>query len=294
MENKQKTPRKKLTHMMALATVWGTVFILLVIAFVIMNFAVDMPSDNIYSMLSIITAFSAFVVQTLFTFTIIRHNEILRDSTNEINARAESTRTLQFISTNYTIVDFVDHMFLFDEPERYRKALKKTQILTLYLKEEGITNEDVFENFDQYDFVTMKIPIQMVEGKTVGKLRITKLKFTKEEAEYRFVTCCSNNESLVLFNEDEKRSEVSVNLIIKKDSGFYPFSQASSFSKLRIFFTVQSLLGVLVTGTVQLYFSNQQIREAGTISKFRINSSHFEIAGLPTLRSPVESDLKSN
>jgi len=209
-------------------------------------------------------------------------------SSADANARAESFRNLQFIASNHTIVDFFDSLLIFIEPERYVERLRQTQDFKFYMREKGIDLEDVKENFDNYFFLTVKIPIRVVVGNAVSSIQFRKFRLDRADKMHNFVPCSGNFHALILYNDEEKRQEVSINLIVNKDSEFYTTDIINPFTKIKLNLTMHSFLGVAVTGWTELYFTNPQKLEKDGTNKYKINSSQFQIVGLPTLDNSVD------
>ena len=286
-----------------LIIVWASVFAIIATLFIVSFFVGDGDQkpwfdDSFSRTISIVISFAAFAVSSLFSFSILSHNAVTRDmneemkkSSNEVNARGESFRTLQYISSNYSVVDFVDFMLLYEEPDRYTSILRNSKNFQFYLREDDVDIMDVVENFDDYRFITVKIPIKIIEGKTISKIRFTRFKFVKEGTSHLFVACAGNNNSLIIHNENDHRDEVIVNLIMKNDSAFYPVGEVVNFLKIKISLTMQSLLGVSVKGWIELYFTNPLKLEEGGGNKYKINSSQFEVSGLPVLQNSVGEEL---
>jgi len=87
---------------------------------------------------------------------------------------------------------------------------------------------------------------------------------------------------------------VVVNLIEKKDSGFFNVKEVNQFSKIKINLTMQSLLGVAIDGIIELYFTNPQKIEKSGHSKYNIISSHFEVNGMPKLVDSALDEVMIN
>ena len=295
MKEKKETPVRLREHALnfrVLLVIWGTVLALMIVAFIIGHYAIGYTtySTAAFPLIAAITSFSAFVVQSIFSFAVVNHNDMIRKQSAELkknntdtNARSEAFRKLQFIGEHYTVVDFVDYVLLYEEHLQYTDQLKSSHDFSFYLKEEGISEEDILANFDQYRFITIKMPMKIVEGKTVGKIKYSAFKFKREGREYRFLPCMGNNESLILFNEIDHRTEVIVNLIMRRDSEFFMPNQLNPFSKIKISLSMHSLLGVAIKGAIELYFTNPEQTEISGANKYPILSSHFEIDGLPIL-----------
>ena len=312
----QKPRRSMIFNLRILTIIWGAVLLLVVTAFIVSQFGFPgfVPWDATFPLMSIIIAFAAFVIQSIFSFSILnynadlrRMNEEIRKGSEDVNKRAEAFRNLQYISSNYTIIDFIDYMLMYAEPKRYKDKLKSAKDFTFYLKEDNVDICDVLENFDDYSFITIKLPFSIIEGKTVGKILFSRFKFVTESREHRFVPCgrftsdfheaerrsaSRPAQALILYNETDRRSEAVVNLIMKKSGDFYKPGTVNPFLKIKISLTMHSLLGVSVTGWVELYFTNPlKIEESGA-NKYKINSSQFEVSGLPVLLNSVNEDVK--
>ena len=300
-ESADKKPRKSMIfNIRLLLIIWGAVMVLVVAAYFISKKLTVFNPDATFPLMSIIISFAAFAVSSLFSFSILNHNAILRDANDElkknsddVNARAEAFRTLQFIASNYTIVDFTDYIVMYDEPERYVGIFKSNHDFTFYMREDDVSIEDVNEHPENYRFITVKIPFTIVEGKTIGKVKFARFKFSKDGKDHRFVNCGRMTNSLILYNEQDHRSEALVNLIMRKGSEFYKPGAVNPFLKIKINLTMVSLLGVAVTGWIELYFTNPERLESDGSSKYKINSSQFEVSGLPQLLSSVNEDIKT-
>ncbi|MCL2675985.1 MAG: hypothetical protein FWE84_05340 [Firmicutes bacterium] len=296
--------KKRSVNVRILMIIWVSLLALIVgviiIFIIIMNTVQDFDMSPIFHVVTLIISFATFTATSIFSLAILNHNATSRNMNEEIqknsceaNARAEAFRTLQFIASNYTIIDFVDYMLIYEEPDNYKAILKKTKDFTFYLREDNVDVNDIIENFADYKFVTIKLPIATVEGKTIGKIKFARFKFVKSNGEHRFVPCGGQNNSLIINNEKDNRAEAVVNLIMKKSSDFFRAGEIVPFSKIKISVTMQSLLGVAVKGWIELYFTNPLKLEDSGASKYKINSSQFEISGLPVLQNSVGEDIKS-
>lgn len=94
--------------------------------------------------------------------------------------------------------------------------------------------------------------------------------------------------ALILYNESDKRSEAIINLIMKKTSD--TVGEINPFLKIKINLDKESLLGVIVGGSIVFYQSGKN-RKTGA-NKYKINSSQFEIAGKPRLNIEKEYESK--
>ncbi|MCL2062265.1 MAG: hypothetical protein FWH03_06560 [Firmicutes bacterium] len=280
----QKPPKnaqvKRAINLRFMLIIWFTVFGLLLIAFFATYYIEAFELQQSIALVAALMSFAAFVVQSVFSFSILNYNAINRQTNEELRA----FQTMQFLAANYTVIDFVDHMLLFDESVRYIERLHKTGDFRFYLKQDDIDAKNIQDTVDAYKFLTVKIPISLVEGKAIGEIRFSSFTFASfEGTEYHFIPCLNQSSSLILYNETDHRNEVVVNLITKKDSDFYTSCALNPFAKIKIRLTMQSLLGVAVHGAIELYFTNPEKLEKSGANRYKIVSSHFEIEGAPEL-----------
>ena len=244
-----------------------------------------------FQILSNTLSLGSVLSAALFSFLLIRQGDITRKSNDDVNTRSEAFRSLQFVASNHTIVEFYDNMTIFRESERYIKRLKDTGDFRFYMRERGIDLEDIKEDFDKYFFLTLKIPVRVIVGQAVSAIQFRKMRMDRVEGNHTFVPCSGNFSALILYNDDEKRQEVSVNLIVNKDSEFYNEDIVNPFTKIKLNVTMHSFLGVAVTGWTELYFTNPQKLEKDGANKYKINSSQFQISGLPVLNDSVNMEI---
>jgi len=226
-----------------------------------------------------------------FSFLLIKQGETNRRNNDETNTRAESFRNLSFIASNHTIVDFYESITISYESERYIKRLKESHDFKFYMLEKGINLDDVKTNFEDYIFLTIKIPIRVVVGTAIGSIQFKNIRMDRSDKVHHFVPCTKDFHALILYNEDAKRQEVSVNIIANKDKDFYTQDIVNPFTKIKLFLTMHSFLGVAVSGWTELYFTNPQNLETDGANKYKINSSQFQIVGLPVLKKSVDDDI---
>lgn len=254
----------------------------------------DVIKPPTFQILSNILALASFIMTSFFSYLLVKHTDNVnnqnRKNNDEINARSESFRTLQFIASNYAVVDFVDRMLIYEVYKNYTKELKKTKNFKFYMREEHIALEDITKNFDNYVFLTVRIPIQAFSGGgSVASITFSNFHFHKEDVKHKFVPCSDERNSLVLYNKEEQRSEVVVNLVAEKQ--FWSSDTVNPFDKIQFNHTMNSLLGVQTSGWTEIYFVNPQKLEKDGANKYTINSSQFEISGLPKLSALVEYDI---
>jgi len=256
--------------------------------------------DQIFNVIGIrvatlFVAFAAFCSSTLFSLLILVHNKTVSKINDDNNRRAELFRELQFASSNYSIIEFMDRMLIYDESERYVDRFIRKRNMTFHMIEPQTNENDVYNNPSQYSFISIKIPFKVVEGKMVSSINFSKLKFERNDEIYEFFTPPSLDESraFLLYNEHTKRNNVIINLITRNDSLFFNKSEINVFTKIKIYIQVTSLLGVQVKGISELYFTNPEQIEGHGMNTYRINSSNFTLVGMPIVhRLNQNTDVK--
>jgi len=234
---------------------------------------------------TLFVAFASFFSSFLFSLLILLHNKMVVRMNDDTNRRAELFRELQFASTNYSIIEFMDRMLMYSESTRYIDRLIERKSMTFHMIENTIDENDVYLQPDAYRFVSVKIPFRVIEGRTVSSIKFDKLRFERTGVNYEFITPKLEHETraFLLYNEHTKRNNVIVNLIIKKDSAFYDPSQINVFSKIKIYINITSLLGVKVRGNTELYFTNPEQIEGDGTNTYRINSANFTLTEMPSI-----------
>ena len=232
---------------------------------------------------TVFVAFASFLSSMLFSLLILLHNRTVVKINDDTNRRAELFRDLQFASSNYSIIEFMDRMLIYGESARYIQRVIERKSMMFHMIEEGLDEKDIFKNPEGYSFVSIKIPFRVIEGKIISSITFDKLRFEREGVNYEFITPPSETESraFLLYNEHTKRNNVIINLIIKKDSVFYNPSQINNFSKIKIYINITSLLGVKVKGNSELYFTNPEQIEGDGTNTYRINSANFTLTEMP-------------
>jgi len=234
---------------------------------------------------AIIIAFASFGSSTLFSLLILHHNTTVSQINDDLNKRAELFRELQFTSSNYSIIEFMDRMLIYNESERYveRYVLKKDYVF--HMVEQGIDIDDVTNNFDSYAFFSFKVPYKVVEGKLISKISFKQIYFERDQKRFFFVPPKTHTYSraFLLYNEQTKRNNIIINLIVRKDSSFFIPEEINIFSKIKMDLTIVSLLGVGIHGMSELYFTNPVKIEGDLTNTYKINSSNFILKGMPFL-----------
>lgn len=229
-------------------------------------------------------SFVSFLSSILFSLLILLHNKTTVKINDDTNKRAELFRELSFASSNYSIIDFIDRMLLYNESERYIERFIEKKSSTFHVFEDGIDVKDVFNNPNQYSFISMKIPFRVVEGKMVSMITFDKLRFERDERDYIFYS--ENKEearAFILYNERTKRNNMIINLVMPKGSKFYNSAEINRYSKIKIYINIYSLLGVKIKGNSELYFTNPKQIEGDNTNTYAINSSNFLITEGPKI-----------
>jgi hypothetical protein len=234
---------------------------------------------------TVFVAFASFCSSTLFSLLILTHNRTVVKINDDTNRRAELFRELQFASSNYSIIEFMDRMLLYAESQRYIDRLVQRKSMMFHMIEDKLVEADIYANPEMYRFVSLKIPFRVIEGKIISSITFDKLRFERNGTNYEFITPPSEKESraFLLYNEHTKRNNVIINLIIKKDSIFYNPDEINVFSKIKIYINITSLLGVKVKGNSELYFTNPEQIEGDGSNTYRINSANFTLTEMPKI-----------
>ncbi len=244
---------------------------------------------------TLFVAFSSFCSSTLFSLLILLHNKTVSKINDDNNQRAELFRELQFASTNYSIIEFMDRMLIYDESQRYIDRFLKRRTMDYHMMEANISEEDVYNNPLKYSFISIRIPFRVLEGKMVSSITFTKLKFEREDQIYEFYSGSGLEESkvFILYNEQTKRNNVIINLITPIGSSFFNKKDVNIFSKIKIYINITSLLGVEVRGISELYFTNPEQIEGDGTNTYRINSSNFGLLAMPIVTKKHPENGKS-
>jgi len=234
---------------------------------------------------TLFVAYASFISSMTFSFLIYYHNRTVSRINDDTNKRAELFRELQFASSNYSIIEFMDRMLIYNESERYVERLINTGNTSFHMFEEGINFDDVRKNPHNYRFISVRIPFRVVEGKLVSHISFDRLTFERDLIKFRFLTPDNQNESrvFILYNELTKRNNVIINLVVSKDSAFMQDHHDNYFTKIKVIINITSLLGVRVKGISELYFTNPEQIEFEGSNTYRINSSNFTLIEMPKI-----------
>ncbi len=234
---------------------------------------------------AIFIAFATFLSSMLFSLLILMHNKTTVKINDDTNKRAELFRELQFASSNYSIIDFIDRMLIYPESDRYIEKFLKQKSPMFHMLENGLDKKDIFEHPENFQFLTIRIPFRVIEGKIVSTITFDKLRFERDGVDYEFYPPDHGTESraFLLYNERTKRNNTIINLIMSKDSSFYHFDEVNQFTKIKIYVNITSLLGVKVKGNSELYFTNPEQIEGDNSNTYAIHSSNFLITEQPKI-----------
>lgn len=292
MKKRIEKLKGKLNLVWPMAAIWIFVFGICVVAFFVAEpmsgGALLMPNFRI---ISLIIAFATFVMTTLFSFLILSHNITTRKANADSAKSAEEFRVLQFVSSNYSVVEFFGEMLLYEQYSTYTKELERTKDFAFFLRQEDIDLADVAENFDDYAFLSVRLPFRVVEGKSIAGLRVTRFRFAREANKYVFVPCSCDMNTLILYDDAIKSSIMLAGLIIKKGGDFLMSDKVTPFGKIKLNLSMRSLLGVEVSGWTELYFTNPRKLAKDGANTYEITSTQFKISGLPILVKESSADV---
>jgi hypothetical protein len=230
-------------------------------------------------------AFMSFLSTSLFSLLILLHNKTVLKINDDTNRRAELFRELQFVSSNYSIIEFMDRMLIYMESSRYIDRFIGRKSAIFHMFESKINENDVYSHQEDYLFLSLKIPFRVIEGKTVSNITFDRLKFERNQEDFIFVPGEGLNEGkcFLLYNEHTKRNNVIINLVVSKHGGFFNPSVVNDFSKIKIHINITSLLGVKVKGVSELYFTNPLQIEGDGSNTYKINSANFTLIDKPKI-----------
>ncbi|MDR0976061.1 MAG: hypothetical protein LBM01_03855 [Christensenellaceae bacterium] len=267
-----------------LVFIWIIVGIIALAVFIYTDLFRTKNNGDALDAAAIIVSFAAFIMQSLFSIGVLLHNSALRKSTLS-----------QFVSNNYTVVDFVESMTMGAESSRYTERLAKDRSLRNYMKEEDIVNtDDILRNMNDYYFSTLRIPFKIAEGKSVNALKFMALKFVRENGDHHYFIPCAQTSignTVILFNDKTKLQEVVINLVQKKSDDDFDSARVIPFSRIEISLGMTSLLGVTTNGRIELYFDNPKRLDDNGANNYKIFSSQFRALGMPKLTTSIAEDI---
>lgn len=270
----------------------ATIIIVFILSFVSLIFAdwlaakIDVIGIRIAVL---IVSFAAFVASAIFSMMVYQHNLTVTRINDDNNRRSELFRELQFVSSNYSIIEFNDRMLISPESTRYMTKYHKKDTPSFHLVDKELDpNAEIV-------FCTIRIPFKLVEGKSPGRIELTQLKFEKGEERFLFepMEHEQSTRTYLLFNEKTKRWNMIVNIVFNKSSNFFN-EEINVFSKIKIQLTVSSVLGVSIDGNSELFFTNPTQAEGKGLHTYKINTSNFITAKLPYLDLSLLEGMTEN
>jgi hypothetical protein len=242
---------------------------------------------------TLIVAYASFGSTSTFSYLIYIHNRTARKANDDANKRAELFRELQFASTNYSIIEFFDRMLIYNESPRYIERFTSKKSTLFHMMDENLSLNDIIDNPSKYYFITLRIPFKLLEGKVVADIAFETMKFERNGLSYRFIPLESQKDaqSFILYNEFTHRNNTIMNVIFSKESVFFNPEQLNDFSKIKIRIKVTSLLGVVVKGISELYFTNPEKRELDGSFSYKINSSNFKLTEMPKINEIYHKNI---
>lgn len=277
----QQSNKKKFLLLILLVTL-GVLFLsILAIVFGQQIVTVDhVPGIRIAAL---ILTFVSFLSSTILSLLVYMHNKTVLKINEDTNHRAELARDSQFVASNYSIIEFMDRMLIYKESTRYIQKYVLNGGFEFHMAERSIDVSKVTENPEDYQFLSARIPFRVVEGKMVSKITFRRFKFSRHGKEFNFenINGLKETRAYILYNEFTKRHNIILNIIVKKEDGFYDPESINVFSKIKLRIKITSLLNVSVVGISELYFSNPEQKEGDGSNTYRINSSNFVILEQP-------------
>ncbi len=258
-----------------------TIIIVFILSFISLIFADWLASkiDVIGIRIAVlIVTYAAFVASAIFSMMVYRHNLTVTRINDDNNRRSELFRELQFVSSNYSIIEFNDRMLISPESTRYIGKFHSKDSPSFHLVDKDL------DPSAELIFCTIRIPFKLVEGKSTGRIELRQLKFEKGEKRFLFgpMEHEKATRTYLLFNEKTKRWNMIVNIVFNKSSDFFN-EEINVFTKIKIHLTVSSVLGVSIDGNSELFFTNPTQTEGQGLHTYKINTSNFITTGLPYL-----------
>ncbi len=234
---------------------------------------------------ALVIAFASFGSSSFFSYIIYTHNRTVSNINDDLNRRAELFRELQFASSNYSIIEFMDRMLIYEESSRYVERFLLKNKTDFHMIDNKIDYSDVQKNVNDYQFISIRIPFRVIEGKVVANIALEKLSFDRENKRFEFISLESktSTQSFILYNELTKRNNLIMNLIVKKSDKFFISNQINVFSKIKVNLNITSLLSVQVKGINELYFTNPEQIEGDGTNTYKIVSSNFTLTEFPKI-----------
>ena len=142
---------------------------------------------------TVFVAFASFVPPPVSAIWCI-YNKSVNKANQDANSRAEMFRNLQFASDNYSIIEFMDRMLIYEESPRYVEKYIKNRSTEFHMFESTVKLDDVLARPQNYRYLSLKIPFKVVEGKLVASIYFEQLKFERSGVSYIFVETKTDTE----------------------------------------------------------------------------------------------------
>ncbi len=232
---------------------------------------------------TLFVALLSLISTSAFSLLIFSHNRTVRLSNEDANKRAELFRNMQYSSANYSIAEFKNKLSIYKESTRYIGKYIEKGSFEYHMIEEGIPEKEILENPGAFNYLTLRIPYEVAEGKLLGRLIFNRIRFKRDDKEYFFITpkSAKHTNGFLLFNEESHNKDVIINLIVRCDSDFFKFGTINYFSKIKINLTAVSVLGIAIEGISELHFTNPEHKETDGSNIYKINSSSFFLTNQP-------------
>jgi hypothetical protein len=232
---------------------------------------------------AVVTLFS-FLSQSFFNVLIIMQNKTVAQANRDANQRADAFRDQQFVSDNYSIIEFMDRMLMTEERKLYVEKYIGARRGDFHMILNTFNSNELFGGEDKFSFITIRIPFKVVEGKRISKITISKISFHRNQNRYLFRSIKGAATSgFLIFNGISNRQNLVMNLVVPSSSDFFNFGEVSPFSRIKLELTITSVLGVSLPGSVELYFENPDQVGADSSNSYKITSSIFLLNGSPTI-----------
>ena len=128
----------------------------------------------------------------------------------------------------------MDRMKISMESTRYIDKYVRKGSFYYHMLESSISDKDVLANPDNYDYVSIRIPFRVIEGKTVSYITLDSLSFERDNKKFIFKKPSLLEECRVFILYMKFSAEnIIVNLILQR---YYFFNKdtINHFSKIKI------------------------------------------------------------
>ncbi|MCK7479111.1 MAG: hypothetical protein M0C28_18400 [Candidatus Moduliflexus flocculans] len=119
--------QKKLSLPTIIVIVSAIVFVLSIVSLAFGDFLADTFDVIGIRIAMLVVAFASFCSSSLFSMMIYQHNRTVSRINDDTNRRAELFREQTFASSNYSIIEFIDRMLIYDESDALRGPLRRAE-----------------------------------------------------------------------------------------------------------------------------------------------------------------------